>query len=227
MREKEGFLANIPVFSGLDTKILSEIEKLGKTEKFNKDAVILFEKQSDSALVIVLKGSLKLTKMSDSGNEVTLDILGESDYWGDTSILDGLPPTVNIAAREDSEIFMILRDEFTSLLKSRPDISILILNELTKKLRSCSLKIRANSLKSAEGKVAAVLIQLVDDLGKIKNGSIEIENPPDQQLMADMAGTSRETIVRTMHSFAKKGLIETEGQKLRIKEYDKFKELYH
>jgi CRP-like cAMP-binding protein len=89
------------------------------------------------------------------------------------------------------------------------------------------MKMKANALKSTEGKVAAVLIELVDDLGKIKNGCLEIENPPDHQSLADMAGTSRETIARTLHSFAKKGLIEIDGQNIRVKEFEKFKELYH
>lgn len=227
MPENVGFLAKIPIFSGLDFNVLSEIEKLGETKNFNKDAVILFEKQSDSALIIVLNGSLKLTKMSEGGNEVTLDVVEESGYWGDTSILDGLPPSVNITAQEDSEVFIIGRDKFLDLLKNKPEISISLLGELTRKLRSCSMKMKANSLKSAEGKVAAVLTELVDDLGEIKNGWIEIENPPGQQELADMAGTSRETISRTLHSFTKKGLIEIDGQKIRIKELDKFKELYH
>jgi len=227
MPENGGFLAKIPIFSGLDFNVLSDIEKLGETKKFNKDAVILFEKQSDSALIVVLKGSLRLTKMSEGGNEVTLDIVEEEDYWGETSILDGLPPTVNITAQEDSEVFIITRDEFLNLLKKNPGISISLLSELTKKLRSCSMKMKANSLKSSEGKVASVLIELVDNLGKIKNGCLEIENPPDHQALADMAGTSRETIGRTLHSFAKKGLIEIEGQNIRVKEFDKFKELYH
>jgi CRP-like cAMP-binding protein len=227
MPENGGFLAKIPIFSGLDFNVLSDIEKLGETKKFNKDAVILFEKQSDSALIIVLKGRLRLTKMSEDGNEVTLDIVEEADYWGDTSILDGLPPTVNITAQEDSEVFIIKRDDFLNHLKKNPAISISLLSELTKKLRSCSMKMKANALKSTEGKVAAVLIELVDDLGKIKNGCLEIENPPDHQSLADMAGTSRETIARTLHSFAKKGLIEIDGQNIRVKEFEKFKELYH
>jgi len=41
-----------------------------------------------------------------------------------------------------------------------------------------------------------------------------------------MAGTSRETISRTLHSFAKKGMIELEGSKVKILDYEKFKELY-
>ena len=227
MLENEGFLKSIPIFSSLEGKVLSEITKLGSKKCFNKDSVILFQNQSDSALIVVLSGKLKLTKMSNEGNEITLDILKESEFWGDTAILDGKPPTVNIVAEENSEVFIITRTDLMNLFNSKPEYSIAVLNELTKQLRASYLKITSLSLKSAEGKVASVIIQLADEYGIVKEGSIEIEQLPIQQKLADMAGTSRETISRTIHSFSKKGLIEIEGQKLRIKNYDKFKELSH
>jgi CRP-like cAMP-binding protein len=227
MLENEGFLKNIPVFATLEDKVLSEIAKLGSKKNFNKDSVILFQNQSDSALIIVLSGKLRLTKMSNEGNEVTLDILKESDFWGDTAIMDGKPPSVNIVAEENSEVYIITRTDLMNLFKSKPEYSIAVLNDLTKQLRASSLKIKSLSLKAAEGKVASVLIQLVDEYGIVKEGAIEIERLPTQQELANMAGTSRETISRTIHSFSKKGLIEIEGQKLRIKNYEKFKELNH
>jgi CRP-like cAMP-binding protein len=88
------------------------------------------------------------------------------------------------------------------------------------------MKIKALSLKDAEGKVATVLLQIADEIGKIKQGIVEIEDLPYQQELANMAGTSRETISRTLHSFAKKGMIELEGSKVKILNYEKFKELY-
>jgi CRP-like cAMP-binding protein len=128
---------------------------------------------------------------------------------------------------EESKVFIIQRNDFLDLLKSRPEVSISLLQELTQRLRAAGMKIKALSLKDAEGKVATVLLQLADDIGKIKQGVVEIEKLPYQHELANMAGTSRETISRTLHSFAKKGLVELEGSKLRIISYEKFKELYN
>jgi len=113
-----------------------------------------------------------------------------------------------------------------NLLNEYPEISVALLRELTKRLRDADLKIKALSLKDAEGKVATVVLQLADDIGKIKQGIVEIEKLPLQQDLANMAGTSRETISRTLHSFVKKGLIELEGSSLKILNYEKFKETF-
>jgi CRP-like cAMP-binding protein len=85
------------------------------------------------------------------------------------------------------------------------------------------MKIKSLSLQNAEGKVATVILQLADDLGKIKQGIVEIEKLPLQHDLANMAGTSRETISRTIHLFAKKGLVELDGSRLKILDYEKFK----
>ncbi|MBE2279704.1 MAG: Crp/Fnr family transcriptional regulator [Ignavibacteriaceae bacterium] len=106
------------------------------------------------------------------------------------------------------------------------DIQTMPVQELTKRIRTADMKIKSLSLKDAEGKVATVILQIADDIGRIKQGVVEIEKLPFQHDLANMAGTSRETISRTLHNFAKRGLIELEGTKLRIPNYDKFREMF-
>jgi CRP-like cAMP-binding protein len=137
-----------------------------------------------------------------------------------------LTRSATVTAIEDSELFLIQRSDFLNLLHEYPETSVALLQELTKRLRSADAKIKALSLKDAEGKVATVILQLADDIGKIKHGRVEIEKLPLQQDLANMAGTSRETISRTLHSFAKKKLVELEGSKLSIVDYEKFKEKF-
>lgn len=227
MRENVDFFEKSTVFSGFEKSILEEISGIIERKKYSKDAVILFERQAYSALIFVLEGKIRLSKISEEGSEVNLAILEKSDFWGDTSILDGLPPNVNITAQEDCEIFLLKRDDLLKLLNRKSELSIKLISQLTQKLHSANQKIRSLSLKASESKVASVLMQLINDSGKISNGKIEIQKLPLQKELADMAGTSRETISRTLHSFAKKGLIELHGSNLKITDFEKFKELNH
>ena len=226
MQENNDFLKYVPIFSDLDEKTLEQISKLGIRKPFKKEAVILFEHETGSALFVIIEGKVKVSRVSDDGKEVILTILGDSDFFGEMAILDGLARSANVTAMEDSEIFLIQRNDFLDLLHSHPEVSVALLQELTQRLRSADMKIKSLSLKDAEGKVATVILQLADDVGKIKQGTVEIEKLPFQHDLANMAGTSRETISRTLHSFAKKGFVELEGSKLRIINYEKFKELF-
>jgi CRP/FNR family transcriptional regulator, cyclic AMP receptor protein len=226
MNGKNDFLKYVPIFSDLDDSTIEQISKIGIHKSFKKDSIVMLEHETGSNLFVIVEGKVKISRLGDEGREVILTILNDSDFFGEMSILDGLARSANVTAMEDSEIFMIQRNDFISLLKDHPEISIALLNELTQRLRAADLKIKSLSLKDAEGKVATVILQLADDIGKIKNGTVEIEKLPLQHDLANMAGTSRETISRTFHSLAKKGLIDLKGSRLRIINYEKFKELF-
>jgi len=223
------FLKNVPIFSELNDDTLIKLSQLGTLKSFNKDSIILSEQDAGSALFVMVSGKVKVARVSndDRSKEVILTLLNPSDFFGEMALLDGLARSATVTSIEDSRVFIIQRNDFLDLIKEHPEVSIALLQELTQRLRAAGMKIKALSLKDAEGKVATVLLQLADDMGRIKQGVVEIEKLPYQHELANMAGTSRETISRTLHSFAKKGLVEIEGTKLRIISYEKFKDLYN
>jgi len=222
------FLKRVPIFSELSDDTLLKLTKSGSIQSFSKDSIILSEMEAGSALFIIISGKVKISRISnvEDDKEVILSILNPADFFGEMALLDGQTRSATATAMEDSKIFLLQRNDFLDLLNTHPEVSIALLQELTQRLRAAGMKIKALSLKDAEGKVATVLLQLADDIGKIKNGVVEIEKLPYQHELANMAGTSRETISRTLHSFAKKGLVELEGSKLRIVSYEKFKEMF-
>jgi len=226
MADNNDFLKYVPIFADLDIETLNKISKLGIRKTFKKDSVVLFEHETGSALFVIITGKVKISRVSDDGKEVILTILGDSDFFGEMAIIDGQSRSANVTAMEDTDILIIQRNDFIQLLHDYPDVSIALLQELTQRLRTADMKIKSLSLKDAEGKVATVILQLADDIGKIRQGTVEIDKLPFQHDLANMAGTSRETISRTLHSFAKKGLVELDGSKLRILDYEKFKELF-
>ncbi len=222
------FLKNVPIFSELNDDTLIKLSQLGTLKSFNKDSIILSEQDAGSALFVMVSGKVKVARVSndDKNKEVILTLLNPSDFFGEMALLDGLSRSATVTSIEESQVFIIQRNDFLDLIKTHPEVAIALLQELTQRLRAAGMKIKALSLKDAEGKVATVLLQLADDMGRIKQGVVEIEKLPYQHELANMAGTSRETISRTLHSFAKKGLVELEGTKLRIISYEKFKDLY-
>ncbi|HPN38726.1 MAG TPA: Crp/Fnr family transcriptional regulator [Melioribacteraceae bacterium] len=226
MSSSTDFLKYVPIFSELPDSTIETISEAGSKRFYKRETVVLLEEDAGSALFIIVEGKVKVSRTSADGREVILSILSDSDFFGEMAILDGQARSATVTAIEDTELFIIQRAEFLDLLQTHPEIAVSLLQVLTRRLRQADIKIKALSLKDAEGKVATVILQLADDLGKIKNGIVEIEKLPLQQDLANMAGTSRETISRTLHAFAKKELIEIDGAKLKILDYIKFKELY-
>ena len=105
-------------------------------------------------------------------------------------------------------------------------MAISLLAELAMRIRKADMQIKSLSLKDAAGRVANVLLMLSDDLGVFRKGKVEIEDLPLQQDIANMAGTSRETVSRMIHHFIRNGEVDLKGNKVTINDYEGFRKKY-
>jgi len=219
---KDNVLKNIPLFADIKDEILEKIFDLVQKRVYKRNNIILMEEDVGDTLFILNEGSVKITRLSDDGREVILSILGDGDFFGEMSIFDGESRSANVIALEDSKVFILKRGDFLDLLEKHPKIAIALLQEMTVRLRRSDQQIEGLSLSDAESRIAMSIIRLAEDLGVIKMGQVIINNLPFQQDIANMAGTSRETVSRMLKALERKGLIQRKGRKLIITNYDEF-----
>ncbi len=217
-------LKMIPLFSELDDKALEDISRMSVRQTYKKDNMVLIEEEIGSTMFIILRGRVKISRISDEGREVILSILVDGDFFGEMSILDGQTRSANAVTLEDSELMLIQRENFLRILRDYPQVAINLLKELAHRLRRSDEQIKSLSLQNAMGKVASTILRIADDSGIIKHGQVEISQLPPQQDLANMAGTSRETISRVIKSLGQMGYVKKVGSKLIILDYEKFRE---
>ncbi|MFQ6617511.1 MAG: Crp/Fnr family transcriptional regulator [Fidelibacterota bacterium] len=216
-------LKKVPLFSELKDDVLEKIAFLLQRRNYKKNNMILIEEDFGDSLFFINKGKVKVTRISEDGREVILSILSEGDFFGEMSILDGETRSANVISMDESEVFVLKRGDFLNLLERYPKIAISLLQELAMRLRKSDQQIESLSLSDAENRVAQVILRLAADIGKHKLGQVVIEDLPLQQDLANMAGTSRETISRMLKLFSRKEYIRKEGRRLTILNYELFK----
>lgn len=219
---KSLMIKNIPIFADLKDDILEKIYNLLQKRNYKRNNMILMEEDFGDTLFILNKGSVKITRLSDDGREVILSILGEGDFFGEMSIFDGESRSANVVALEDSEVYILKRGDFIDLLEKHPKIAIALLQELATRLRKSDQQIEGLSLSDAENRIGMTISRLAEELGVIKMGQVIIHNLPYQQDIANMAGTSRETVSRMLTLLQRKGYIQKRGRKLIITNYEEF-----
>jgi CRP/FNR family transcriptional regulator, cyclic AMP receptor protein len=224
--ERINLIRTVPIFSDLEEATLKKIVEIGLLRKYTKNSIVFLEEETGAILFIISTGKVKVVRTDDDGKEVILSILGQGDFFGEMALLDGLPRSATVVALDESELFILHRREFLNLLESSPQIAASLLRELTQRLRKADEQIENLSLKDAVGRVATVFIRLAGEMGKIRKGEVVIEDFPLQQDLANMAGTSRETISRTIHQFMRHDYVDQKGNTLIIKDFDKFKSLF-
>ena len=142
------------------------------------------------------------------------------------SLLDGEGRSANIVANDDSTVLTLSRRDFLDCLESFPKIAIALLEELAVRLRKSDQQIKSLSLSDSEQRIGIALIRLAEELGKIIRGNVTIKNIPFQQDIANMAGTSRETVSRTLKLFEDKSLVNRENRDLTIYNFDAFCQIF-
>jgi CRP/FNR family cyclic AMP-dependent transcriptional regulator len=216
-------LKNIPLFSELNEKDLDRIIQIANKKRYHKDNIILIEEEVGSTMFIILAGRVKISRISDDGREVILSILSDGDFFGEMSLLDGHTRSANVTAIEDSELLVIRREEFLQTLRDYPQVAINLLKELAQRIRKSDEHIKSLSLQDATGRVASTLLRIAEDSGLFRKGQVEISELPLQQDLANMAGTSRETISRVIKSLSEDGYLRKQGGKIIILDYEKFR----
>lgn len=136
MNDEIEVLRNVPIFGELSEKELERIAQLGVRKKYKKGSIILLEEETGAALFVIISGKVKIVRMDDDGREVILSILGESDFFGEMAILDGLTRSASVVATSKSELFMIHRGDFLKSLSDYPSVAVALLWELTARLKA-------------------------------------------------------------------------------------------
>jgi len=223
---KTDHLRNVPIFTDLSDSDLNKIASKMVSRDYEKGQMILLEESTGETFFIMTSGTVKVTRLSDDGREVILALLGESDFFGEMSLLDGEGRSANIVANEHAEVMTLSRRDFLECLETYPKIAISLLEELAVRLRKSDQQIESLSLSDSEQRIGITLIRLAEERGTIKRGDVTVQDLPYQQDIANMAGTSRETVSRTLKLLEDKKLVKRNGSDITIFNFNDFRQSF-
>lgn len=210
------FLRQVPLFEGLKEEDLEAIASVTVTRSFSKDQVIILAEEEGDALFIIHTGQVKVSIVSEDGREVILSLLREGAVFGELALLDEKPRSANVVAMEDAELYMVHRGDFLQLLYRVPKIAISLLSELASRLRKTDRKIEGLALLDVTSRISETLLQLADEQGEKTAAGMHIANRPTHQQLANMSGTTRETVSRVLKRLASQGYIVCKGRTITI-----------
>ena len=220
------FISSVSIFNDLDDKTICEIEKLVSVREYPKGSMVILEEEFGDIVFIVMNGTVKITRVNDEGKEVILAMLGEYEIFGEMAIIDGEARSANALAQENCKLLAISSEDFIKILKDNFSVSLALMRELAKRLRKSDQHIEALSLSDAEHRIGVSILNLAEEIGVIRRGKVTIENLPFQQDIANMSGTSRETVSRILKLFEDRSLITKDGHKVLIPDYLYFKKCF-
>lgn len=200
----------------------SEIEELAARASLirsREGAVLVPQNAPGEHLFVVYSGRVKVAMYSDKGREVTLALLRPGDVIGEMSIVDGSTRSAAVVALSEASVLAVPREDFLVHLRRSPQTALNLLAEMSNRLRRANDNIVSLALQDVEVRLVKTLARLARDEGSVTaDGSLVLRRRPTQQELANMVGSSRETVSRTLAAMARQGLTVTRGRSLLLTE---------
>ncbi len=187
------------------------------------DTILLEDDSSNQSFFLISKGTVKVILTAEDGREAILASLGEGDFFGEMSLLDGEPRSATVRSVGASRLLVIHREDFLKCIRKHPDLALALMIHMSRRLRNSNRQVSSLALMRVCGRVATTLLSIMEERGtrtKTQEGKriVIIHNRPTHQTIADMSGTTRETVTRVFKLLGSKGTISTSGRDLIILE---------
>jgi len=198
------------MFSGVSSEVLTLIASLLIERRFPKHKTIVEEGAPGDYMYIISEGRVKVTKLSGDGREKILELLEVGDFFGEMSLFDEAPRSASVKAMSDVRILALARNDFLRLLSRSPDLALSVIQELTRRLRQVDEQASSLSFQRVKERTMGLLVRLAKDASS-HEGRRKTPVLTHQQI-ADMIGTSRETVTRAVKGLKEEGWLEQEGK---------------
>lgn len=200
-------LHRVTLFSHLSSNQLKKVSQLLHYRKFSKNKIIFTEKEYGNAFYIILSGMVRIFKLGPTGKKKVLAILKENDSFGEMAELDKTQRSAYVEAFTDTELLEVKRKDFEFFLKTNPQIMWEMLQTLSSRLRRADEEIKNLVSQTIYGRVAYTILDLAKKYGKRMEKGIKIAFPLTHQEIAELVGSPREVVTKTINEFEKKNYL--------------------
>ena len=212
---------------GIDS-FLNEAKNIDALKKLSEERdVRIYKKREDiykednypKGIYFINKGKVKTYQSSDSGKELITELYKEGEFFGYNALLQDQKYTDSATTLENSEIYMLPKEDFFSLLYKNAEISRKFIEMLSNNVGENEKKLVKLAYHSVRKRVAEALVKLSDKYKK--DSDIKFSMNVSREDLANLVGTATETVIRTLSDFKEEKLIEVAGGAITILSYDK------
>jgi CRP/FNR family cyclic AMP-dependent transcriptional regulator len=200
----------IPLFGQVADGDLEQIASHLIERRYPRNTTIVEEGLPGDYMYIIREGRVKVTKLSEDGREKILEFLDEGAFVGEMALLERAPRSASVKTLTPVRLLALSRIDFIALLKKSPDLAMAVIQELSRRLRTINEQASALSFQRVKDRTKGLLERLAREPW---GDGLRRRTPSlTHQQIADMIGTSRETVTRVVKELKADGWLEQEGK---------------
>ncbi|HSV36324.1 MAG TPA: Crp/Fnr family transcriptional regulator [Ramlibacter sp.] len=208
-------LRKFPLFADLPEEELKVTSSLLRLKTFGRREIVCRKEEVADGLYLLFSGSLQAVDIAEDGREIGLNLIRPGAFFGELSVIDGLPRSAHIVALQTSLVGVIPQAAAREAFYKLPATAEAMMRHLAALVRNLSTFRALLAIPNAQQRVYALLQQLGQQM---PGGLVVIQNLPKQQEIAIMINTSRETVSRSITHLIALGVIEKDFRRLIVRD---------
>ncbi|MEM1279771.1 MAG: Crp/Fnr family transcriptional regulator [Cyanobacteria bacterium P01_H01_bin.152] len=207
-------LSETPFFQGLPDAAVQQATAQAVTRRHPANQVLLLENDWGSSVYFILDGWVKIRTYNLDGKEITLNILGKGELFGEMAPLDEVPRSTDVITLVPTIISNLPAQDFVHLIHTEPQAGIRLSQLMARRLRQVNRRLRLRESDSTS-RVIDILLFLADGQGVESPEGTQIPNLPHREL-SSLSGLARETVTRVLNKLEKKDMLKRDRDTMRI-----------
>jgi CRP/FNR family transcriptional regulator/CRP/FNR family cyclic AMP-dependent transcriptional regulator len=213
---KADLLKNVCFFSGLSETELAYLAACLARRTFARGVIVFHRGSPGRTLYIIESGKIRIFVLSASGREISVNVYGPGEVFGELALLDGLPRSAGATAIERTTVLTLHRDDFLWHLERYPGMATSIIEVLSARVRYTTIYAEGLAFLDVHARVASKLLELADRYGKERDRGTEIDLRLTQSELATWVAASREHVNKVLGDLRDADLIAIDGQTITL-----------
>jgi CRP-like cAMP-binding protein len=202
------------MFQSLNEEELQKAAGELRRRTFGPGVTLFHQGMPGSSLYVIAEGSVRVFAVGLTGQEHTFTTFGPGNFFGELSVIDGLPRTASAITLDQTVLWLMTRESFIRLLDDCPSLCRAVVEILAGRIRRSATHVESIIFQDVLGRVAFEILNLADRHGRASDDGIEIDMPLTQSDLATIVGATRESVNKALSTLRKQGLLEMEGTRL-------------
>jgi CRP/FNR family transcriptional regulator, cyclic AMP receptor protein len=210
-------LKKVPLFANLSEKEFDLLDSVSSSKSYDKNQMIIHKSDEGDTFFSIITGKVKVVLTDVEGKEYIVGILKSMEFFGELALLDGEPRSATVVALEPTEVVVIRREDFLKQITRNPELCIKIVGVLGARLRKANQQIESLAFLDVCGRLARMLLGLAETQESARTGEgIVVDIDYSRTELANLVGTTRETLTRALKTLENMGYILLKKNKLII-----------
>lgn len=207
---------------------LQRLNEIKSTAVYPKSAVLFIEGQQPRGVFVLCAGKVKLSTSSSEGKTLITKLSEAGDVLGLNATISNHPYEVTAEMIEPGQANFIPRDALLRFLREHGEVALRVAEQLSRNYYTAYEEIRTLGLTSSPSeKFAKLLLSWYPEKTQSGNGQAQIKMTLTHEEIAEMIGTTRETVSRLFSDFKKKQLLQVKGSTLVLRSRPALEKLVH